>query len=326
MGKAEIDIKKELQDRPKIGISRCLLGDSVRYNGGHKLDHYLKDRLGKYVDFVPICPEVEVGMGIPREAVQLFEINGEVKMLGQKTKTDFTKNIETWSEKKILQIKDLSLSGFILKSKSPSCGVYRTRLYREDKPPSLNSRGLFARELIREIPQLLIEEEGRLNDNVIRDNFIERVFINHRWIKFKEDPTINSFIVFHECLKYTLMSHDQKIKKKLGQIVANTTKDSFLVDLDKYYLLLTECLGNYADKKSHRNVLEHIVGYFKKDITKDEKVEIKTLISNYSNGYIPLIVPITILNHFTRKYSKEYLKKQFYLNPHSLELLLRNQI
>lgn len=322
----ESKLTNPYKDRPQIGISRCLLGENVRYNASHKLDNYIKNKLGKFVDFVPICPEVEIGMGTPREAVQLFEINGEVKMISENSKTDFTNEMNDWAAKKALDIKDLNLCGFILKSKSPSCGVFRTRLYRDNKPPSLNYSGLFTQALKKELPQLLIEEEGRMHDDVIRDNFIERIFINHSWSKLLEVPTVSKFIKFHESLKYTIMSHSPKLQKELGHIVASVNKNRLKEALDTYYKLLIVCLGNYANIKSHRNVLDHIAGYFKNDISNDEKKEIKRLIENYYDGFTPLIVPITILNHYKNKYNKEYLMNQVYLDPHPLELLLRNHI
>lgn len=313
-------------EKPIIGISRCLLGENVRYNCGHKLDNYIKYTLGKFVDFKPICPEVEAGMGVPREAVQLHEINGEVKMLGEHSREDFTSIMNNWLDKRIEELKLTNFSGFILKSKSPSCGVYRTRLYRDNKPPSLDYRGLFAQRLVKEFPILLVEEEGRLNDPVIRDNFIERVFINFRWLKIIKNPDIGTIMKFQEYMKYILMSHSPKLQKELGALIANMSKKTLKEDIKRYYTLLNRCLATYSTKKSHRNVLEHIMGYFKKDLTGDEKQELRELIVSYDSGLIPLIVPITILNHFTRKYSSEYLKNQFYLNPHSLELLLRNHI
>lgn len=313
-------------NKPKIGISRCLLGANVRYNGGHKLDHYIKDTLGEFVEFVPICPEVEAGFGIPREAMELYEDSDGIKLVEKNSREDLTPTMNSWIEGKIPEIKEWDLCGFILKSKSPSCGVFRTRLYRENKPPSLNSRGLFAKELIDSIPEMLIEEEGRLHDPIIRDNFIERIFINLRWKEIIDEPTVTKLMKFHEYIKYTLMAHSPKLQKDLGKIVASSTKNTLDSDYNSYYSLLNNCLAIYSDKKNHRNVLDHIMGYFKRDLTADEKAELKELIENYSRGLVPLIVPITLLNHYVRKYKQDYLRTQFYLNPHPLELMLRNHI
>jgi uncharacterized protein YbgA (DUF1722 family)/uncharacterized protein YbbK (DUF523 family) len=312
--------------KPKIGISRCLLGENVRYNGGHKLDHYIKETLGEFVEFIPICPEVEAGLGVPRESLELNEVESDIRLIGKNSREDYTDKIDSWLDRKIPEIDSWDLCGFILKSKSPSCGIYRTRLYRESKPPSLNSRGLFAKRLIESYPTHLVEEEGRLHDPIIRDNFIERVFINLRWREFVKEPSVSKLMKFHQDLKYTLMCHSPWLQKELGKVVAAATYGNLDYDIDNYYKKLNSCISEYSSKKSHRNVLDHIMGYFKKDLSGDEKAELKEIIANYSRGLVPLIVPITLINHYVRKYNQDYLKTQFYLNPHPLELMLRNHI
>ncbi|MBN2616992.1 MAG: DUF523 and DUF1722 domain-containing protein [Spirochaetales bacterium] len=316
----------ELKGKPKIGISTCLLGENVRYNGGHKMDVYLKKTLSKYVDFYPICPEVECGFGIPREAMQLHYVNDEKRLITINSKVDVTEQINIWLIKRRSYIKELKLNGYIFKSKSPSCGVYRTRLYRENQPPSLDSRGLFADDFINNNPFVPIEEEGRLHDHELRENFIERVFVHMKWAEIENSKGKKDLIDFHESIKYLLMSRHQINLKEMGKIVSNF-KDGEIDEIyNKYFMKLSESLAIIATKKNICNVLEHIMGYFKKDLNVDEKQELKEIINNYSDGLVPLIVPITIINHYVRKYNEEYLKKQFFLNPHPLELMLRNHV
>lgn len=311
---------------PKVGISTCLLGKNVRYNAGHKLDEYLKDVFGKYVEYVPICPEVEAGFGVPRETVQLHEKEDGIKMITLKTNRDLTPQMNAWLDKRLNEIEKMNLTGYILKSKSPSCGVFRTRLYREGKEPSLNGRGLFAKALISKFPELLVEEEGRLHNPVIRDNYIQSLFIHYRWKGLNSNLSVHGLIKFHERIKYTLMSHSPIILKDMGKVVAQTVKGNLEGQSHFYFKKLNEALSQYADIKKNRNVLDHIMGYFKKDLNKDEKAELKEVIENYSNSLVPLIVPITLLNHYVRKYDQKYLKDQFYLNPTPMELMLRNHV
>jgi len=312
--------------KPKIGISTCLLGEAVRYNGGHKLDHYIRDTLGKFVDFVPICPEVEAGFGTPREALHLHETENGVVMLTEKSKEDLTEKMTSWSRNKLKEIEDIELCGYIFKSKSPSCGVYRARIQREEKGVNLNGRGLFAQEFISAYPQLIVEEEGRLHDPVIRDNFIQNIFINHRWNELNKNRSIRGLMKFHESLKYSLMSHSPRILKEMGPIVANSNKIDTDEVFDLYKVKLVEALKELSDKKKNKNVLDHIMGYFKNNLDKSEKAELKEVINNYYNGLLPIIVPITLLNHYVKKYDDIYLQGQFYLNPHPLELMLRNHV
>lgn len=315
-----------MDDRPKIGISRCLLGESVRYNGGHKLDSYIKYNLGEFVDFIEFCPEVEAGFGVPREAVQLHENGDEIVMLGMQSGKDYTNEMNNWLDRRVPEITAMELDGFILKSKSPSCGLYRTRCYREGKAPNLSATGFFAKRLKEFNPYMVIEEEGRLHDPVIRDNFVTRIFIHLKWRRLIEELSIHRLMKFQEEIKYTLMAHSPKLQKSMGFLVANTKSGELEYKIHEYYEMLNECLSKFATKKSNRNVLDHIMGYFKNELSSDEKVELKELIEQYHKGIIPLIVPVTLLNHYINKYNSTYLKDQTFLKPHPVELMLRNSI
>ncbi len=315
-----------ITEKPKIGISRCLLGDNVRYNGGHKLDDYIKNVLGKFVEFIPFCPEVEAGFGVPREAVHLNKIENEIFMIGEKTGTDYTNRMNSYLSRKIPDLLNQNLCGYILKSKSPSCGIYRTRVYSENEAPNINGRGLFAEALLNSNCNLLVEEEGRLHNPEIRENFIGRIFINFRWNAFIKEFSVNNFMLFHQSIKYTLMAHSPSNLKEMGKIVANTNPDLLHSSVKDYKILLDKTLKILTDRKKNRNVLDHIMGYFKNDLSSGEKEELKILFDRYYNGLLPIIVPITMLNHYVNKYNNEYLKGQFYLNPHPMELMLLNHV
>jgi uncharacterized protein YbgA (DUF1722 family) len=196
----------------------------------------------------------------------------------------------------------------------------------KDKSPSLDSRGLFASELIKNFPDLPVEEEGRLQDPNLRENFIQRVFIYYRWKQILLKPSVSGFMDFHKRIKYTLMAHDPQGLKDIGSIVAHSTKETLISDMDNYFKALSQILIIIPTVKKHKNVLDHIMGYFKNHLSQDEKAELIELINNYYNGLIPIIVPITLLNHYVRKYHEKYLETQFYLNPLPMELMLRNHV
>lgn len=315
-------------NRPVIGISSCLLGNEVRYDGGHKLMHYLRDTLGKFVDFVPVCPEMECGMGVPRESLRLVQRDGDVRLITNKTKADKTDQMRSWAVTRTGDLSRENLCGFIFKSKSPSCGVFRVKEYDENGITKNNSgRGIFAEQFIESLPLIPIEEDGRLHDAPLRENFIARVFAVHRWHELCEEPkTIHALTQFYASYKYTLMAHDPKVQKELGSLIGNGKELPSSELYDQFLPVFLNSLKNPATTKKNTNVLEHIMGYFKRHLTAEEKAELKTVISQYHDHLIPLIVPITLLKHYVYKYKSEYLMKQYYLSPHPMELMLRNHV
>lgn len=313
-------------DLPRIGISMCLLGKDVRYNAGHKLDYYIKDILGKYVEFVPICPEVEAGFGVPREPMSLVENSKGIRLITKSTNIDLTDNMNKWIDLKLSFIESQKLCGFILKSKSPSCGVFNTKIFRKEKPTLLNGRGLFANALISRFPYLIIEEESRLRDPLLRYNFIQSIFIYSRWLDLASNKTVNGIMEFHKNLKYVIMANSPRKLKEMGHLVAHVKKDTLEKDYNDYFSFLIEALKEYSDIQKNRYVLEHIMDSLKKQLTKDEKSELNEKIENYAHSLVPILVPITLINHFVRKYDSYHLKDQIYLNPSSMELMLKNHV
>jgi uncharacterized protein YbgA (DUF1722 family)/uncharacterized protein YbbK (DUF523 family) len=316
-----------MQHRPKLGISTCLLGEKVRYDGGHKLDRYLKDIVGQFVDWVPVCPEVECGMPTPREALKLVGDPENPRLVTNQTGIDKTEQMLTWAKLRLDQLEQEKLCGYIFKSKSPSSGLQGVKVYDKNNVPSKKGVGIFARVFMNRFPLMPVEDEGRLNDAKLKENFIERIFVYQRWQNFvQNDGSRKSLVDFHTDHKLLIMSHSPKQLSELGRLIAQVKEIEPKRLHDRYLSILMLTLKLNATIKKNVNVLQHIMGYFKKQLSSDEKQELLEVIGNYHNGLIPLIVPITLLNHFVRKYNEPYLKRQYYLNPHPVELMLRNHV
>jgi len=313
--------------RIKLGVSTCLLGESVRYDGGHKQDHFITDTLGIYVAYVPVCPEVECGLGVPREAMRLKGDPAAPRLVTIKTGVDLTKRMVTWAEKRLRELAGEDLCGFIFKSRSPSSGMERVKVYNDKGMPMKNGRGIFAGLFMDRFPLIPTEEEGRLKDPLLRENFIERIFTLKRWREvLSKGKTMGRLVDFHTCHKLLILSHSEKRYREMGRLVAEGKRYSPKVLYDRYEELLMAALSLKTTLKKHTNVLQHMLGYFKQDLSADEKQEVLELIGQYKAGLIPLIVPITLFNHYVRKYGQEYLSKQVYLNPHPTDLKLRNHV
>jgi uncharacterized protein YbgA (DUF1722 family)/uncharacterized protein YbbK (DUF523 family) len=310
-----------------IGISTCLLGQNVRYNGGHALDRFLRDTLGKYVLYVPVCPEVECGFGIPRETFRLVGDPKEPRLVTSHTGVDHTERMETWARKRVEEIENDGLCGFIFKSDSPSSGMERVKVYDEKGVPRKIGAGVFARIFMEHFPLTPVEEDGRLHDPLLRENFIERIFTYRRYREAMEEKKhIGNLVEFHTRNKLLLMAHSPKHLQQMGHLVAHAKQLSKKEFITQYEKLLMEAMSFKPSTAKHTNVLDHIMGYFKKDLSPDEKQELIEVIHEYRQGLIPLIVPVTLMNHYVRKYDEAYLKEQVYLNPHPLELQLRNHV
>ncbi len=311
----------------KIGISTCLLGEKVRYDGGHKLDRFLTDTLGRYVTYVPVCPEVECGLGVPREAMRLVGDPASPRLVTTHTNRDMTERMLGWARKRVAELQAEDLYGFIFKGGSPSSGMERVRVYNDKGMPSLQGVGLFARVFMEQFPLLPVEEDGRLHDVALRENFIERLFALKRWREVvAEGRTASGLIDFHTKQKLLILSHSPKHYQVMGQLVASQKTLSVKALYEQYQTLLMEALKLKTTPSKHTNVLMHMMGYFKKELSPAEKQELLEIIDTFRKGYVPLVVPITLMNHYVRKYDQSYLREQAYLNPHPMELQLRNHV
>jgi uncharacterized protein YbgA (DUF1722 family)/uncharacterized protein YbbK (DUF523 family) len=313
------------QDKLLIGISSCLVGEKVRFDGGHKQNRYILDTLGGYFRFRPFCPEMAIGLGVPRESIRLVDRNGKVEVVGSKhPERNFTQPMIDITQQQAHWHRQLF--GYIVKRDSPSCGMERVRLYRGDLPKR-DGVGVYTKTLMENFPTLPVEEEGRLADPVLRESFIKRVFINKRW----QDLVANgldwgALTDFHARHKLILYSHDQNLGRKLGRELAAAHRQSVAEYAPGYLSQMMEILKVFAKRSNHVNVLEHIRGYLKQDLDKSDKQELTDSIENYRLGLLPLIVPITLLRHHFRRNPNAYIERSYYLQPHPDELMLLNSL
>lgn len=309
----------------KLGISACLLGHKVRFDGGHKLDRFLSDTLGEYVDYVPVCPEVECGLGVPRETMRLVGNPDAPQLVSTHTQKDFTEQMAVWARQRVRELEQENLCGFIFKSKSPSSGMERVKVYDENGVPRNSGVGVFARAFMSYFPLMPVEEEGRLHDPRLRENFVERIFVFRRWRELlQQKKSFNGLVSFHTRHKLLVLAHSPKSYQAMGRLVARAKAAGIAESYRQYQALLMESLSLMATTRKITNVLQHMMGYFKKQLTPDEKQELLEVIDHYHHEYVPLVVPLTLINHYVRKYDQPYLREQLFLNPHPLELKLRN--
>jgi uncharacterized protein YbbK (DUF523 family)/uncharacterized protein YbgA (DUF1722 family) len=316
-----------MDDTLRIGVSSCLLGEEVRWNGGHSRARYLTDVLGEFVEFVPVCPEVEVGMGVPRPTVRLVLRGEDVAMVDPASGTDWTAAMRRLSRRRVAELADEDLDGFILKSRSPTCGMERVKVYREDTSPLMSGRGLFADELMGRNPHLPVEEEGRLNDPVLRENFVERVFAFAR-LKALFVPRwgVGDVVAFHAREKLLLRAHDPSGSRDLGRFLAGAAdlpRPAFAAEYQERFMV---SMGKRTTVRKHVDVLQHSVGFLKKAGDELGRAEISEAIEDYRAGLVPLVVPVTILRHLARRHGQDYLLESSYLAPHPKELMLRNHV
>ncbi len=311
----------------RVGISSCLLGQKVRFDGGHKRDRFLTDVLAPYVEWVPVCPEVELGMGIPRESIRLVRRDDEVRLVAERSGSDHTRAMQRFAARRVRQLDELELCGYVLKKDSPSCGMERVRVYGEKGMPRKDGRGAFAAVLQDRCAQLPVEEEGRLNDPRLRDNWIERLFAYRRLRSlFGARWRRGDVIAFHTAHKLQLMAHSPDHYRRLGRLVAEVKKLPRAGFRERYQATFMEGLRQIATRRRNVNVLQHVLGYFRGALDPGSSREIHGLVEDYRRGLVPLVVPITLARHHVRRLGVGYLAGQVYLEPHPKELMLRNHV
>ncbi|MBW2065662.1 MAG: DUF523 and DUF1722 domain-containing protein [Deltaproteobacteria bacterium] len=315
-------------EKIRVGISSCLLGNRVRYDGAHAHDAYLTNTWGQYMEFVPICPEAEAGLGVPREPMYLVGDGGSLRLVTVKTGKDMTRKVEAWARKRVRDLELQDLWGFIFKSNSPSCGMERVKVYTgKSSAPQKRGAGLFARIFREHYPLVPCEEETGLHDPGSRENFIDRVFTLQRWRRcLAQGKGLSRLMGFHNRHRYLLLSHSPKHYRKMEELITSGRGTKELHVYARYGELLVKALALKAAVNKHARVLQHMVGLLKRHMSEAEKEELLNVIRSYSEGLVPLIVPITLLNHYVEKYDQPYLKEQVYLRPHPLELKLRNHV
>jgi uncharacterized protein YbgA (DUF1722 family)/uncharacterized protein YbbK (DUF523 family) len=309
----------------RVGVSSCLLGETVRYDGGHKRDAFVTDVLGKFVEWVPVCPELESGLGVPRPPMRLVRDAGDVRMVEIATGIDRTRAVSRWASLRLRSLRALALCGYILKKDSPSCGMERVKVYGGAGVPQRDGTGIYARALREAFPDLPIEEEGRLRDPALRENFIERIFAYERLrAVFRGGWSPGRIVAFHTAHKLQLMAHSPVAYRVLGRRVADVSRTPRASFRDPYAAGFMGALARIATRGRNANVLEHCAGHLKRNLGPGSRAELAALIGDYRRGLVPLVVPITLLRHHVREHGIAYLAGQTYLEPHPKELMLRN--
>ena len=302
----------------RLGVSACLLGRQVRYDGGHKRDPFLTDTLGPFVEWVPVCPEVEIGLGVPRDTIRLVGEAAAPRLVVEKTGEDLTARMQRYARSRARELEALGLHGYVLKRGSPSCGLFRVPVYDGDGVPRANGTGAYARALVEHLPLLPVEEEGRLGDPATRESFIERVFALARWRAFvSRRPRPSDLVAYHTAQKFAVLAHSPSHYASLGRLDER---------LAEYGVLLMQAMTVRATRARHTNVLQHMAGFFERRLDTAERAELVDMIRDYRQGLVPLVVPLTLIKHHVRRLSVAYLADQTYLSPHPKELMLRNHV
>lgn len=311
----------------RIGVSACLLGQQVRFDGGHKESRLLTHTLSKFVEFVPVCPEMELGLGAPRESLRLVRAGRDVRLVAPRSGTDHTDAMRAWARRRLAELAELDLCGYVLKKDSPSCGMQRVRVYDENGMPQKDGSGLYAAALREAFPHLPVEEEGRLEDAKLRENFFERVFAYARLkARFAGRWSVGDLVRFHTAEKLLLMAHHEPSYRELGRLVAGAKRADRAALAARYQELFMGALEHVATTKKHVNALQHIVGHFRDELAEPARAALRQAIEDYRLELVPLVVPITLLAHHARLLNLEYLVGQTYLEPSPRELRVRNHV
>lgn len=315
-------------DKPRIGISACLTGDNVRYNGGHKSSALCREMFDEHFDWVALCPEVAIGLGIPREAIRLVGDPENPSVTGTRNPSlDLAGPLRAYGERMADELTDIC--GYVFMQKSPSCGLERVKVYQDNGHPAVKGgRGAYADAFCARRPDLPVEEEGRLHDPVLRENFISRVYVYADWQQLlAEGISRGALIRYHSRYKYLLMAHNPRAYRELGRLLGTMSREEDPQAIGaRYFSQLMQALRRCASRGTHCNVLQHLVGYLREDLSMDDRSELQRLISEYQKGIVPLVVPLTLLKHHLHNHPDPYLLQQAYLNPHPASMGLRNAI
>ncbi|AMK11325.1 YbgA family protein [Pseudodesulfovibrio indicus] len=307
----------------KIGVSACVAGERVRWDRSHRRSAYLAETLSKYVELVPICPEIACGMGIPREQLRQADCAGDIRLIGYDSGEDFTEKMSEWADRVLPGLDEEEICGFVLRQRSPSCAKNKSKIYSTTGKPHKHGPGFFTRKLTEHAPLLPMVTSEELQNPLLRDNFIRRVFVLNRWrTLLGKGKRIGQLVDFHTRHKMLIRAHDLRGYRELGRLLGESTMQNVDEVFATYASLLFKSLALKTTARKNSDVLQHAMGFFKKDLDDGDKRELLAMITNYANGKLPLLMPVTLLNHYARKYHKPYLAQQYYLNPEPAELKL----
>jgi uncharacterized protein YbgA (DUF1722 family)/uncharacterized protein YbbK (DUF523 family) len=306
--------------KPNIVISRCIEFDNCRYNSQIIRSDFVNS-LKPYVNFIPICPEVEVGLGVPRHPIRIVIENSQRRLIQPSTDKDVTERMKEFCSVFLSNLGPVD--GFILKSKSPSCGLKDVKIYakKEKSAPIKRDKGFFGEAVVEKFENVAYEDETRLNNSIIREHFLKRIFVFASFRDVKYNPSINKLIEFHSNNKFLLMSYNQKQLKFLGNIIASHKKGSLKDIINDYESHLYQAFFKAPRCTSNVNVLQHAFGYFSKHISKKEKDLFLDSINKFINGKISINVPITIIKSWIVRFEENYLKDQTFFDPYPEDLM-----
>ena len=311
----------------RIGVSSCLLGEQVRYDGGHKRDPFLADVLAPYVEWVPVCPEMELGLGVPRETIQLVRWEHEIQLVTSESRRDLTEPMRAWASRKVKELNRERLSGFVLKSRSPSCGLKGVAVYDQANRPARNGQGIFAQALTAQLRILPVEEESSLDHPDRRENFIARAFAYRRLRSlFDRRWGVPDAACYHHDHKLLLMAHSPQRCRNLGRLVARIEELTGKDFRESYEALFMRAMGVRTTKAKHANVLRHAIGQLRRHLDQGSRSRLVELVDEYRHGLTSLALPLAAIHEYSERYAVEPLKGQVYLKPHRLEMLLRCRV
>lgn len=317
--------QEDPMDKIRVGVSKCLLGEPVRFDGQHKHDHFITDTLGRYFEYVGVCPEVECGLGVPRETVRLVGDPADPRLVTTRTGIDHTERMRAWAERRVRELEREDLHGYIFKARSPSSGMEAIKVYNDKGGVAGKAPGMFAKIFMARFPTLPCEDEGRLHDPDLRECFIERVFTLWRYRRAtRESPTLATLMAFHARNKFLIQSHHEALMREMGRELAGLKAREARAHIPRYEEMLMRALRAPATVRRHTNILQHMLGFLREAVDEADRRELAGIVEDYRRELVPLVVPVTMLRHYVLKHDIAYLRDQYYLNPHPLELKLRN--
>jgi len=311
----------------RLGLSSCLQGEAVRYDGGHSRDSFVVDTLGQWFEWVPVCPEMEIGMGVPRPTIRIEGDERATRLVSPSTGEDFTEQMARYAGRRVRQLSKSDLDGYILKKSSPSCGLGRIPVHGPKGGVRRNGVGFFASTLVKQWPMLPVEDEGRLNDAVARESFIEQIFCRNRWRVLKRRGlSRRRLVAFHTAHELLLLSHNQAGYRRMGKLIKGVGRVANRELFSAYERELHTAMAMRTTKKKHMSVLRHAVDRLKENLDSRDRKEIALAIADFGHGLLPLIVPLMLLRFHIRKYEATCLAGQIYFDPHPRERMLRNHV